>query len=56
MKAFDRLFQIELDILKPLQKVYFGSRVFVRFDHGFEPLAFRWYRDLRQLFLRRFNV
>lgn len=56
MKAFDRLFQLELDILAPLETVYFGSRVFVRFDHGFEPLAFRWYRDLRQLFLRRFNV
>jgi len=28
----------------------------VRFDHGFEPLAVQWYRSLRRLFLRWFNV
>ena len=56
MKAFDRLFQIELGTSQPLESVFFGGRVFVRFDHGFEPLSLRWYRSLRQLFLRRFNV
>lgn len=56
MKAFDRLFQIDLGISQPLDAIFFGGRVFVRFDHGFEPLSLRWYRRLRQLFLRRFNV
>lgn len=56
MKAFDRVFQIDLNISEPLDTFFYGSRVFVRFDHGFEPLALRWYRSLRQLFLRRFNV
>jgi putative peptide zinc metalloprotease protein len=33
-----------------------GGRVYVRFDHGDEPLAWRFYRDLRQLLLRRLDV
>jgi putative peptide zinc metalloprotease protein len=32
-----------------LQRV--GSRAWVRFDHGAEPLADRWTRRLRQVFL-----
>ncbi|NNU80366.1 PqqD family peptide modification chaperone [Halovulum dunhuangense] len=33
-----------------------GERVLVRFDHGAEPVAWRIWRGLRQLFLRQFNV
>jgi len=33
-----------------------GGRVYVRFDHGDESLAGRWYRSLRQLFLERLDV
>jgi putative peptide zinc metalloprotease protein len=29
-----------------------GGRVVVRFDHGMEPVAVQWSRQLRQLFLR----
>ncbi len=36
-----------------LQRV--GGRAWVRFDHGSEPLAGRWYRRLRQLLLQHFN-
>ena len=32
-----------------------GGRAWVRFDHGLEPLAGRWYRRLRQVFLQHFN-
>jgi putative peptide zinc metalloprotease protein len=32
-----------------------GSRAWVRFDHGAQPLAQRWYREVRQLFLQHFN-
>ena len=33
-----------------------GERALVRFDHGPEPVAFRIWRGVRQLFLSRFNV
>ena len=33
-----------------------GGRVYVRFDHGKEPLAQRLYRNVRQVFLKQFNV
>jgi putative peptide zinc metalloprotease protein len=36
--------------------VWIGERVLVRFDHGREPLGWRWLRGLRQLFLRRLDV
>ena len=56
MRALSTLLHLELkpaslDNLPPL-----GSRVYVRFSHGFEPLAWRLYRSLRQVFLRRFSV
>ena len=56
IKAFQKvfLFDIELPTFKGLYNV--GGRLYVRFDHGYEPLVYRWYRDVRQLFLRRFNV
>jgi putative peptide zinc metalloprotease protein len=56
VKAFQKLFlfDIELPDLGGLYNV--GGRVHVRFDHGKEPLIWRWYRSIRQLFLRRFNV
>lgn len=49
-------FEVELrvstdDLLKSA-----GGRVYIRFDHGTEPLARQWYRDVRQLFLSRFQV
>jgi len=55
-KTFERMFQFDLELEEPLDPVFVGGRVFVRFDHGFEPLAFQWYRAIRQLFLRRFNI
>jgi len=45
-----------LDLTLPasnLQRV--GGRAWVRFDHGPQPLASRWYRRLRQLLLQHFN-
>jgi len=55
-KAFERYFQFDLDIDESLEKFFIGSRVYVRFDHGYKPLAFQWFRSVRQLFLKRFNV
>jgi putative peptide zinc metalloprotease protein len=49
-------FQIDLMPLDPPGALRIGERVWVRFDHGSEPLATRIYRGVRQLFLGRFDV
>jgi putative peptide zinc metalloprotease protein len=56
IKAFQKIFLF--DIRLPHRSYLFnvGGRVYVRFDHGLEPLAWRWYRAVRQLLLKRFNV
>jgi putative peptide zinc metalloprotease protein len=54
--AMGRLFQVDLELPSSLQLVNAGGRVYVRFDHGWEPLAAQWARQLRQLFLARLNV
>ncbi len=55
-KALEKLFLLELDVDPSAGLSTIGGRVHVRFDHGDEALAWRLYRGLRQLFLRRFNV
>lgn len=56
IKAFQKvfLFDVELPACEALYNV--GGRVYVRFFHGEEPIVWRWYRGIRRLFLRRFNV
>jgi putative peptide zinc metalloprotease protein len=53
-RAMEGVFEVELALPVPVERL--GTRVYVRFDHGSEPLARQWYRRLRQLFLRKFNV
>ena len=55
-KTFERIFQFDIELEEPLDRIFVGSRAYVRFDHGIEPLGFQWYRSLRQLFLRRFSI
>ena len=55
-KAFEPVFQIELSIPDAIDPRYIGERVYIRFNHGGEPLAWQWYRLGRQLFLRKFSV
>ena len=55
-KAFQKLFLFDIELPLPESLYHVGGRVHVRFDHGYEPLAFRWYRSIRQLFLKRFNL
>ena len=50
----ESVFHVELDVEQPVRQV--GGRTYVRFSHGLEPLGLQWYRRLRQLFLRRFDV
>jgi putative peptide zinc metalloprotease protein len=55
-KAIRKIFQVDLELPAQQGLVNVGGRVYVRFDHGWEPLAAQWYRQGRQLFLARFNV
>ena len=55
-KALKKVFQVDVEFPPPLGVLNVGGRVFVRFDHGWSPLASQWYRKGRQLFLSRFNV
>ncbi len=52
--TLDQVFHIELTFNAPVDRL--GGRTYVRFDHGSEPLGFQWYRRVRQLLLRQFNV
>ena len=56
VKAFEKHFQLDLELPARTQALNVGGRVYVRFDHGWAPLAVQWYRQLRQLLLHRFNV
>ena len=45
-----------IDLKVPSQKLErIGGKVWVRFDHGAQPLAQRWYRQVRQVLLHHFN-
>jgi putative peptide zinc metalloprotease protein len=54
IKTLQRTFQFDLELPPEAANANFGSRVLVRFDHGYEPLVQQAYRRLRQLFLSRF--
>ncbi len=54
-KTLRKMFQFDLEIDTALDHTFAGSRVYVRFHHGNEPLAFRSYRRLRQLFLKLYQ-
>ena len=54
--TFQQVFQLELELPEKIRSDYLGSRVYVRFDHGFEPAGFQVYRALKRLLLRHFNV
>jgi len=54
--TLERVFEIEVTLPEATHARYLGSRMYVRFDHGYEPLGVQLYRSLRQLFLRQFSV
>lgn len=54
LQTIDSVFHIELDVERSVAQI--GGRTYVRFSHGYEPLGLQWYRRIRQLFLRRFEV
>lgn len=56
LTTLGRVFQLELALPPEVRSEYMGARVFVRFDHGYEPAGLQIYRALRRLLLRQFNV
>ncbi len=56
IKAFEKFFLFDIQLPPPERHYNVGGRVHVRFDHGSEPLVWRWYRGIRALFLKQFNV
>ena len=56
LETLEKVFHIDLEFTPTEQISEIGQRVYVRFDHGTEPIARQWYRSLSQVFLRQFNV
>ena len=56
MKTFQKIFLFDVELLDEVPVTRVGSRVYVRFGHGNEPLVKRWYRMARRLFLKRFSA
>ena len=56
VETLERVFEFELRLPPDAPAEFLGNRVYVRFDHGWEPLGFQAWRSLRQLLLRQFNV
>ena len=55
-RTLERVFEIEISLPPEATTEYLGTRMYVRFDHGLEPLGWQAWRALRQLFLRQFGV
>ena len=55
-RSLEPLFHFDVSLPAGDVSHYIGARVFVRFDHGAEGIAFRAVRAGRQLFLSQFGV
>ena len=53
--ALGRWFEFELELPAERSRAL-GERVYVRFEHGWEPIAWRVFRSVRQTFMKRFVV
>lgn len=56
LKVLAKLMHLELRPAQALSVSAIGGRVYVRFDHGYEPIAWRIYRATRQVFMKQLNV
>lgn len=55
-KAVEKLFVLDLELPEGARTNYLFGRIHARFEHQPEPLASQWYREVRRVFLRNFNV
>jgi putative peptide zinc metalloprotease protein len=53
-RPLEAVFEMRLELVQPIRRL--GERVIVRFEHPAQPLGRQWYRSLRQMFLKRFNL
>jgi putative peptide zinc metalloprotease protein len=56
LQTLERVFQLDLALPSDAYVGEIGGRVYVRFDHGAEPVALRAYRSLRRVFLSQLGV
>ncbi|CAX24833.1 protein of unknown function [Methylorubrum extorquens DM4] len=54
--ALQSIFVFDVQLAGGLPFNVLGERVYIRFDHGAEPIAWRALRSLRQVFLSQFRV
>lgn len=54
--ALTPVFLYDAQLKSPMPFAYLGQRAYVLVDLGWEPLAFRVYRQIRLAFLRQFDV
>ena len=55
-RALEVVFEVDLTLPPGAGADRLGERVYVRFDHGTRTLGWRLARDIRQVFLRRFDL
>ncbi|MEE9343180.1 MAG: hypothetical protein V3V12_06080, partial [Gammaproteobacteria bacterium] len=56
LTANESVFQFELSLIENSQVYYIGSRVYVRFNHGNEPLGQQWVRRIYHVVANRIDV
>jgi putative peptide zinc metalloprotease protein len=56
LETEEKVFLVDLEPDFEGREIPLGTRAYVRVNHGSEALASQWYRRLRQVFLRQFNV
>ena len=54
--TMERVFEVEINMPAESNTEYLGNRIYVSFDHGYEPLGLQAWRSLLQLLLMRFCV
>jgi putative peptide zinc metalloprotease protein len=54
MRSLEAVFELRLQLERPVARL--GERIIVHFEHPPLPLGWQWYRSLRQMFLKRFNL
>jgi putative peptide zinc metalloprotease protein len=53
-RPLEAVFELRLQLERPIARL--GERIIVHFEHHPLPLGWQWYRSLRQMFLKRFNL
>lgn len=56
LTALESYYQFEIALNEPLPQQAFGSRVYVRFSHGWRPIGWQIWRRARLLIMRQFDV